>query len=130
MDQDDPKRVALMALYRAFNDRDVDAALVHIAPGVDWQDESGGRIGGREALAAHWRAWWRQADPRIEPLDIEPGEGGTVVARVEQFVRTLDGKVLEDRDLAHVFTFEGPFVSRMDIAAAPADDDDEDEQEA
>ena len=128
MDRDDPKREALMELYRAFNDRDVEGALVHIAPGVDWPDESGGRIHGREAVAGYWRDWWKKADPRVEPLSIDAGEAGKVVVRVEQFVRSPDGKVLEDRDLAHVYTFEGPFVARMDVAAAPAvGEDDEDE---
>ena len=43
-------------------------------------------------------------------------------------VTGLDGAFLQNKKLEHVFTFEGPFVSRMDIIDRdPHPDDDEDE---
>ena len=47
----------LEELYDAFDARDVEAALAHLAPGVDWTDAAtGARIHGREATPRHLRS--------------------------------------------------------------------------
>jgi hypothetical protein len=120
---------ALMEMYRAFNERDIDAALEHMAPGVDWPNGwQGGREHGREAVRAYWTKQWQEIDPRVEPLSIETDDEGKVHVRVDQLVKSLKGEILDNRQVEHVYTFDGPFIARMDIHPLPdaPDEDDED----
>jgi len=42
-------------------------------------------------------------------------EGGRVAVTVHQLVRALDGTVLADRDVAHVYSFRDGLIARMDV---------------
>jgi hypothetical protein len=45
----------LRRTYMAFNRRDTEAALAMMHPEVDWPNAwEGGRVAGREAVAAYW----------------------------------------------------------------------------
>jgi hypothetical protein len=48
--------------------------------------------------------------------------------RVDQLVRSLDGKILQNRQVGHDYQFDGAFISRMTIVdvADSGDDDEED----
>lgn len=117
-----------MDLYRAFNDRDIDGALEHLAPGVDWPNGmTGGREVGREAVRRYWTKQWNEIDPRVEPLEITFDASGKAHVRVDQLVRSLEGKVLLNRQVEHAYEFEGPFISRMTIIEPTKVDEDEDE---
>jgi hypothetical protein len=114
-------------MYDAFNERDIDAALAHLAPGVDWPNgTTGGRIQGRDAVRAYWLEQWRETDPVVKPMRITFDADGTAHVRVDQLVRDLNGKILLNRQVEHVYTFDGAFVTRMQITdVAPEDDDEE-----
>jgi hypothetical protein len=125
----DDQRKTLMQLYRAFNDRDIESVLAHLAPGVDWPvAATGGRVSGRDAVRDYWTRQWSEIDPRVEPLDITFDAAGTAHVRVDQLIRTLDGKVLANNDVEHVYEFSGPFIARMTIVEIPQDDDEEEEE--
>ncbi len=118
----------ISGLYSAFNARDIDGVLEHLAPGVDWPNGwEGGRLHGRAAVRDYWTRQWAAIDPRVEPLEITDGADGKVHVRVDQLVRSLDGKVLDNKQLEHVYTFNGPFIERMDIVDGGAADDGEDD---
>lgn len=124
----DPREEALLDLYRAFNARDIDAALEHLAPDVDWPNAwKGGRLSGRAAVRAYWERQWKEIDPRVEPTAIAVEPDGSVRVRVHQLVRAKDGTVLDDRRLEHVYDFDGPFIRRMTVVDAPPDDEDDDD---
>ena len=120
-----------MEVYRAFNARDIDAVLNHLAPNVDWPNGmTGGRVNGREAVRDYWEHQWREIDPRVEPMQIDFDDAGSAHVRVHQLVKSLDGAILQDRKIEHVYTFDGPFISRMTIIDADPDPEaDEDEEE-
>ena len=121
------RRETLMNLYRAFNARDIDAVLAHLAPGVDWPNGwKGGRVHGREAVRAYWTSQWKEINPRVEPLDIAAAADGKVRVRVDQLVRGLDGKILDNKQIEHVYEFEGPFITRMTIVDVGKPEDEED----
>ncbi len=111
------ERTAMLeALYRAFNGRDVDAALDHLAPGVDWPNTvTGHRLHGRDAVRAYWQEQWQEIDPTVEPMRINIAPDGTAHVFVDQLVRALDGEILQNRQVEHVFEFDGPFISRMTV---------------
>lgn len=122
----------LMGMYSAFNDRDIEEAIEFLAPEVDWPNAAtGGRVHGRAAVRAYWEKQWQEIDPRVEPLQIDTDADGKVHVRVHQFVRALDGAILEDRKIEHIFTFDGVFVSQMTIIETDPDPDtDEDDDDS
>jgi hypothetical protein len=124
------RRAMLEKLYRAFNERDIEGVMAWMAPGVDWPDTvNGGRLSGRAAVRAWWLKQWRETDPRIEPLEIDIAPDGSAHVRVDQLVRSLDGKILQNRQVGHDYQFDGAFISRMTIVDVADSDDDEDEED-
>ncbi len=124
------RRGILMQMYRAFNQRDLDAATEFLAPDVDWPNAmTGGRVHGRAAVRDYWENQWKTIDRRVEPLEIDVDGAGNARVRVHQLVRSLDGTILEDRKLEHDYTFDGAFVAKMTIIDADPQDDDEDDED-
>jgi hypothetical protein len=123
------KEQIIADLYNSFNARDIDGVLENLAPEVDWPNGmTGGREHGRAAVRRYWENQWKEINPRVEPMQMETTPDGKVHVRVQQVVTGLDGAILQNKKLEHVFTFDGPFVSRMDIIDRdPHPDDDEDE---
>ena len=106
----------LRRMYDAFNRRDVDLVVSAMTPDVDWANGmTGGRVVGIPAVRAYWANQWKQIDPRVEPAKIETAPGGRVVVDVHQVVRNLEGGVLNDRMVRHVYTFRDGLIARMDI---------------
>ena len=86
-------------------------------PDVDWPNvPDGGFVHGRNAVREHWRAQFRQVDPRIEVAGIAEKSEGCVEAHVRQIVRGLDGSKLSDDQAVHVFTIAGDRIKRMEVA--------------
>jgi len=124
------RRDILMRLYEAYNDRDLESAMENLAPEVDWPDmTTGARIVGRSAMRAYWEGQWQAIDARVEPLSMEADADGRVHVRVHRLLRSPDGGIIENRQVGHIFTFDGPFIQRMDIIEIAQDDEDEDDEE-
>lgn len=102
--------------YAAFNARDIDAALATMHPDVDWPNGmEGGRVHGHAAVRDYWTRQWGMIDSHVEPARFSTDEDGRIVVDVHQVVRDLDGSVLDDRMVQHVYTVEAGLVRRMDI---------------
>jgi limonene-1,2-epoxide hydrolase len=113
---EDERRDMLEQVYRAFNDRDLDAALERMAPGVDWPNEvTGGELHGRDALRSYWQKWWSDVNPTLEPMRIHFTKDGAARVLVDELVSAKDGEILQNRRVDHVFEFDGAFISRMTI---------------
>ena len=109
----------LRDLYDAFNARDVEAVLAAVTEDVDWPNAwEGGRVHGKDAVRSYWARQWAEIDPRVEPVAIEPLDGGRVVVEVEQVVRDLDGEVVASGRVQHVYEMRGGLVARMDVEEA------------
>jgi hypothetical protein len=105
--------------YADFNARDVDAALAHLHPDVDWPNAIvGGRLRGHEEVGAYWTRQFETIDPRVEPQAFAEDEQGRIVVDVHQVVRDLDGAVIADQRLQHVVTISAGLIARMDIRDA------------
>jgi len=102
--------------YSAFNQRDIDAALVLMSERVSWPKASeGGRVVGKQDIREYWTRQWAEFDPRVDVLEIVDGEAGTIGVKVHQLVKTLQGDVLSDIELWHVYTIANGLIERMDI---------------
>ena len=102
--------------YSAFNKRDIDGALALMTEDVSWPKASeGGRVVGREGIRAYWTRQWGEFDGRVEPLAITEEDGGKIRVRVHQLVRNLEGNVLSDSEVLHIFTMNYGLIAAMDL---------------
>lgn len=106
----------LRAVYAAFNARDIDAVLRQLAADVDWPNAwEGGRVRGHEGVRDYWTRQWAAIDPTVEPLAFADRADGTVAVQVHQVVRGLDGALLAEGRVVHVYAIAGGLVTRMDV---------------
>jgi hypothetical protein len=106
----------LAATYKAFNTRDIDAVLATLHPDVDWPNGmEGGRVHGRGNVREYWTRQWAMLDPHVEPTRIEDDENGRTVVDVHQVVRDLNGNILLDQMVQHLYSIENGLIERMDI---------------
>jgi hypothetical protein len=102
--------------YAAFNARDIDAVLALMHPDVAWANGmEGGHVHGHEAVREYWTRQWRLIDPYVEPTGLRSDQTGRTVVDVHQVVHDLDGNLIVDRMVQHVYRFEAGLIRRMDI---------------
>ena len=102
--------------YSAFNKRDIDGALALMTRDVSWPKASeGGKVVGKEEVRAYWTRQWGEFDPHVEPVAITEGDGGKVRVRVHQLVKSLQGDVLSESEVLHVFTVNSGLIAAMDL---------------
>jgi ketosteroid isomerase-like protein len=102
-------------LYASFNARDIEAAVAAMHPDVDWPNAwEGGRLEGHDAVREYWTRQFAAIDPHVEPTKIETA-GDTVDVTVHQTVRDLDGNVVADGEVHHVYTIRDGRIARMDV---------------
>ena len=102
--------------YSAFNLRDIDGALALMTEDVSWPKASeGGEVVGKQEIRAYWTRQWGEFDGHVEPLDITEEDGGKVRVKVHQRVKNLQGEVLWDGEVLHVFTVNSGLIAAMDL---------------
>ena len=106
----------LRTVYAAFNARDIDTILEHMTADVDWPNAwEGGRLKGREAVREYWTRQWAAIDPTVDPIGFTERPDGTIAVDVRQAVRDLDGGLVSEGQVVHVYAFRGDLVARMDV---------------
>jgi hypothetical protein len=109
----------LRRAYEAFNARDLDGALALMHRDVDWPNGmEGGRERGHAAVRAYWARQFGLIDSHVEPEGFELDADGRIVVDVHQIVRDLEGTLVSDGRVRHVYTFRDGLVERMDIDEA------------
>ncbi len=109
----------LERVYALFNFRDIESVLAAMHPDVVWANGmEGGHIHGRDEVGRYWKRQWALMDPQVEPLEISPTRKGEVVVKVHQLVRDLEGNLLADRFVIHVFHIRDGLIQRFDIRDA------------
>lgn len=108
-------------LYAAFNARDLEAALAEMQADVIWPNGmEGGYVYGRAGIREYWTRQWAMIDPHVDPVAVEVDAAGQIVVWVHQVVRDLNGAVLSDHDVVHVYVIEDGLVRSMEIREANA----------
>ena len=106
----------LRQLYQDFNARQIDAVLAHMHTDVAWPNGwEGGYVSGHDEVRAYWLRQWQQIDPSVEPLSFETLPDGQISVKVHQVIKDLDGQVLSDEQLNHIYRFEQDKVRTMVI---------------
>lgn len=108
---------SLRSTYRAFNDRDLEAALELMHPEVDWPNAwEGGRVVGRAAVRDYWNRQLTEISSRVTPEGFTEEPDGSITVEVHQVVHDVrSGELISDSRVRHRYRFEGGLVARMDV---------------
>ena len=110
--------------YSAFNRRDIDGALSLMSDNVSWPKASeGGRVVGKDEVRSYWTRQWQEFDPRVEPMETIEQNGGVTEVMVHQLVKSLQGDVLFDGEVWHVYTIVNGLIERMELKGSEAGSD-------
>lgn len=106
----------LQSVYDAFNERDLDFMMLLLHPDVDWPNGmEGGRVRGHQAVRAYWTRQWDMIDPVVKPQRFELLPDGRILVHVHQVVRDLDGKVILEQMVQHIYLLDGAQIVSMEI---------------
>ena len=109
----------LKLVYDRFNARDMETVLAAMHEDVIWANGmEGGHVHGRDEVRRYWTRQWAMIDPHVEPVAFAHGPEGELVVEVHQLVRDLQGNVLVDKIVGHLFRIENGLIRRFDIRGA------------
>lgn len=102
--------------YLAFNARDIDTVFLVLHPLVRWPNGwEGGYINGHDEVRNYWTRQWKEIDPRVEPVSFKERLGGQIEVEVHQIAKNLQGNVLFDGMVRHIYTIDNGLIINMEI---------------
>lgn len=107
--------------YAAFNARDINAALAIMSPDIQWPKAfEGGYVTGHDQIRDYWTRQWTEINPHVEPVAIHERADGRLEVTVEQRVKDLQGNLIFDGQVKHIYLLQEPdgLLRRMDIEEA------------
>jgi ketosteroid isomerase-like protein len=109
--------VVLRSAYRAFNARDLEAAVALMHPDVDWPNAwEGGRVVGRAAVRDYWKRQFAAISSLVEPEGFTEEPDGTITVEVHQVVHDArTGDLISDSRVLHRYRLVDGLVVRMDV---------------
>lgn len=116
VEKTESRRDVLREAYRHFNARRIDEVLARMHPEVEWPNGwEGGYVHGHEGVRAYWTRQWAAVDPHVEPIRMREDGADGIEVDVHQVVRDLEGRVVVDTHVQHVYRFRDDLIVRMDI---------------
>jgi ketosteroid isomerase-like protein len=109
--------VVLRSAYRAFNARDIEAAIELMHPEVDWPNAwEGGRVVGRAAVRDYWTRQFASISGKVEPEGFAEEADGRITVDVHQVVHDArTGELISDSRVRHRYRLEHGRIVRMDV---------------
>ncbi|MEO7214760.1 nuclear transport factor 2 family protein [Mucilaginibacter sp.] len=105
-------------VYTAFNNRDIDGVFKFFLPDVEWPNGwEGGYVHGHQEVRDYWTRQWAELNPIVTPETIKPLQDGRLLVEVRQVVKDLEGNMVFDGPVKHVYEFEGGLIKKMVIEA-------------
>jgi hypothetical protein len=106
----------LKCVYAHFNARDLEGILATMHGDVIWANGmEGGHVHGREGVRSYWTRQWAMINRHVEPMGFATGPDGEIVVDVHQTVRDLEGELLSENAVWHVFQIKEGLIERFDI---------------
>lgn len=103
-------------VYAAFNARDIDTILRVMHPAVKWARAwEGDYANGHDEVRAYWERQWKEINPKVTPVDFRERENGTLEVEVDQLVKDLEGHVLFNGKVKHIYVIDNGLLQQMDI---------------
>lgn len=108
----------VIALFDAFNARNLEAARALLHPDADWPNLFGeDRLHGPDRVLAMWSEQFARFDPEISLISMTTLPDGRRRARINHVVRNLDGRVFTDEEATVTYRFRDCLIARMDWSA-------------
>ncbi|MEO6221502.1 MAG: nuclear transport factor 2 family protein [Ginsengibacter sp.] len=108
----------IIRAYTAFNARDIDSVLLVMDKNVHWPNGwEGGYVEGHEEVKNYWQRQWVELDPEVTPVSFTENEHGHIKVKVHQVIKSIQGNVLLDGMITHVYTFRNGLIKSMEIIA-------------
>jgi hypothetical protein len=102
--------------YYAFNARDIDTMLSMLHPDVHWSNGwEGGYVIGHDEVRDYWIRQWKEIDPNVEPVGIKETQDGQIEVEVHQMAKDLQGNILFDGMVRHIYIIENGLIKNMEI---------------
>lgn len=102
--------------YSAFNSRDINTALSTFHPEVEWPKAfEGGYVSGKDEVRKYWTRQWTEINPHVEPTGFNERPNGTLEVTVHQIVKDLQGNLMFDGTVKHIYRIQDGLLRRMDI---------------
>jgi len=102
--------------YNAFNERNIDNCLSTMQNDVQWSKAwEGGYISGHDEIREYWTRQWTEINPKVLPVGFDERENGSLEVKVHQNVKDLQGNLMFDGLVKHVYTFQDGLIKTMDI---------------
>ncbi len=102
-------------IYDNFNKRNIDLVIDNMTPDVMWANGmDGGFVYGHEGVREYWTWQFKLVSSNVTPLEVKE-ENDEVTVKVHQVVHDLDGKLLADEIVTHIFKLREGKITRFDI---------------
>ena len=102
--------------YKGFNERNIDKVLLFMHSNVHWPNGwEGGYVEGHSGVREYWTRQWKEIDPSVKPVSMEENERGQIVVEVHQSAKDMEGKVLFDGMVKHIYTIDDGLIKSMEI---------------
>lgn len=102
--------------YSAFNSRDIDTIFSTFHPDVQWPKAfEGGYVSGHDEIRKYWTRQWSEINPNVEPVGFDERHDGTWEVTVHQIVKDLQGGLIFDGIVKHIYTLQNDLLRRMEI---------------
>lgn len=106
----------IQKIYAAFNARDIPSILATFHPQVRWSRAwEGDYAVGHEEVRDYWLRQWQELNPHVEPTAIREVEEEKLEVAVHQLVKDMQGQVLFDGQVKHLYTLQDGLIKQMDI---------------
>lgn len=103
------------ALYKNFNDRNIDKVIAEMTPDVQWANGmTGGYVYGPDAVKDYWTNQFQLVSSKVTLLEIKKVKD-TVVINVLQVVHDIYGELLAEGIVKHIFHLKDQKIQRFDI---------------
>ena len=102
--------------YEGFNSRNIDATLSLMHADIHWPKAfEGGYVVGHDAVRDYWTRQWSEINPIVQPLAITERPDGKVEIEVDQLVKDLQGNILFNGKVKHIYIIKDDLLQSMDV---------------
>lgn len=102
--------------YEAFNKRDIDEVLSLMNTDVHWPNGwEGGYVSGHDEVRDYWTRQWKELNPTVIPVSTDQKSENEMEVTVHQIVKDMQGNLLFDAIIKHIYTFRNDKIQSMEI---------------
>jgi hypothetical protein len=85
-------------------------------PDVHWPNGwEGGYVNGHDEVRDYWTRQWQAIDPTVEPVGFKERQDGQIEVDVHQMAKDLQGNMLFEGNVKHIYTIENGLIKNMEI---------------